>query len=386
MKRSRLVLLLVVLLLLTACHPVPGELPTDTSDGETVSSDTNSLGASDQAPFVFPEALYGGVPAGEVLSGDLAATSVCTLKNLPKALAVQRFSIVEADDAVYIFTTQRSGSTVYLSRCLYSEETKTARRMDYIALEGFGHGESLEVVCRDGKFYVYVAGGANRGNDYYWGTNITRFVYERGKMSDVKTLTDLHCATADGTPVHANATPYRCNFSFNEPLDRLVLYLRCDTDYSLKNVSQYLASYRFSEIDRWLDEAEESVSLKDCGASFVELVKGIKTSTFCPNSSFQGMDLTDDGTFYVSGGAAGQQPGIYRFTLRDGTIADKELCDVKKAYTDRLNMSDLILTMGLPEIESFQVLHGRYYITFNPTGAYRQSHTEIYVLSKLTQE
>ena len=356
---------------------VSSEIVTDTDSADSSVSDevSDTLDAS--------EILTGGVAEALLLSGDLTATSVCTLRNLPVDKAVQRFFLIEVENEIYVFTTQRSGSTVYLARCRYSPETKVATCVDSLKLEGFGHGESLEVRVRDEKVYVYITSGANSGNTSYWGTTVCRFVYSNGKKTEEKILTDIQCSTATGEPLHENATSYRINFSLNEESDTFLIYARCDTDYSLKNLSHYFVSYSLSQLDTLLDGASLRLSMKDCTSAYKSYHGKVSYKKICPHGSFQGMDLCADGTVYVSGGAEGEQPQVYRLHLADGSVVSDELCSITKIYAARTGMENEYITSQsiLPEIESFQQFNGRFYVSFNPGSGLKKNNTEIFVLS-----
>lgn len=354
---------------------------TTDSSSSSVSTDTSNQGTVPEVSEL--EVFAGGVGVTERLSGNLVATSVCTLRNLPVGNAVQRFSVVELNGDIYIFTTQRSGTTTYLSRCRYNPKNKIAVCLDSITLTGYGHGESLEVRVRDGKFYVYVASRANPANDYAWGTEVTRFVYRQGKQTEIKTLTDFQCATATGAPVHEGATAYRVNFSFNEESDRFLIYSRCDTNGS-GSISHYFTSFRLSELDRLLDNAKGTLSFKDCTSAFLAHHGKVSYKNFCPHGSFQGMDVCADGTtVYISGGAEGQQPQVYRIHLTDTSIVSDELCNITEVYANRIGMDKEYITHLniLPEIESFQQFNGRFYVSFNPGSGLKKNSTEIFVLS-----
>ena len=357
------------------------------SESQTASTDiTTDTEAADStvseeipAPPDPLQVIAGGVEETELLTGDLVATSVCTLKNLPVGNAVQRFFLIMVEEQLYIFTTQRSGTTTYLSRCRYDPKTKLAYCLDSISLQGYGHGESLEVRVRNGKVYVYVGAEANMANSYAWSLEISRFVYDKGKKTEECKLGDFEYATKDGYPLHSGATSYRVNFSLNEESDRFLIYVRCDTNFD-KSYWHYFVSYRLSELDRILDE-EGSISILGCKSAFLEN-HGVYNK--CPHGSFQGMDLCADGkTVYVCGGAEGEQPQIQRSHIGDPFMKPDELCNITEIYSARIGMSrEYITTLKvLPEIESFQQFNGRFYFSFNPGSGLKKNNTEIFVLS-----
>ena len=217
---------ILLALLLCGCGPKTPE-----SSGDT-------LPTSPPENPLLTQSITAGKPASFELPGQLVGTSVCRLKMLPLTAAVQRFAFLQVGEELWIFATQCSKDATYLTCFLYDPETKIAAPQNILTLTGYGHGESLEVLQRDGKIYVYIGSRAKHAfTSYYWSTTITRFCYENGKMTEVKELTDLNCATPSGEPLHKNATSYRVNFALNEAADLMALYVQCDTNDSLKKVS-----------------------------------------------------------------------------------------------------------------------------------------------------
>ena len=370
MKRYWISLLLVALL--CGCSATP---PGDTEPQATLPQVTED-------PAI-RESLTAGKPAEDPLPGQLIGTSVCHLKMLPLTAAVQRFAFAQVGEELWIFATQCSKDKTYLIRFLYDPQEKNATPKEILQLEGYGHGESLEVVVRNEKVYVYIGSQAKLAfTTYYWSTTITRFCYENGKMTEAKELTDLHCATATGAPLHENATPYRINFALNEKADLLALYVQCDTNDSLENIKHYMCAYKLSEIDKQLDVAQDKVSLKNCTDALVHAPTKITTGLIQVYSTYQGMDMDDDGNVLISSGGKGQAPGYKRLGWTEGGFVLKQQSLVNEIYSMRHEMQDWVSIEGYPETECIRYYNGYYYSCFNPGGDLRAMNTELFLLSR----
>lgn len=97
--------------------------------------------------------------------------------------ALQSIAFVESADKKIgneLFLTTRSGDTTYVIRCTVSGNTAAAQ--DYIKLDHFGHGESLEVIKENGKTYLWLGSAAfdnveRDKNRSYWSTKISCVEY-----------------------------------------------------------------------------------------------------------------------------------------------------------------------------------------------------------------
>ena len=362
---------LLLLALLCGCTAEP---PVETQPVETQPQATED--------HAIRESLTAGKPVEASLPEQLVGTSVCRLKMLPLTAAVQRFAFVQVEGELWIFVTQCVKEKTYLTRFVYDPQTKIATPKEITPLENYGHGESLEVTLRNGKVCVYIGSRAKHAfTSYYWSTTITRFSYENGKLSDVKELTDLHCATADGAPLHENATPYRINFALNEKADMLALYVQCDTNHSRKNVKHYMCAYKLSQIDAMLDAAQDTASLKNCTEALVHAPEEITVGLIQVYRSYQGMDMNDAGEVLISSGGAGEAPGYKRLGWTEDGFGMKQQSVVNNIYSMRHEMQDWVAVEGYPETECIRYYNGYYYSCFNPGGDLRNTQTELFLLS-----
>src|SRR5688500_16193571 len=70
---------------------------------------------------------------------NASATLAYNIKSLNHNLAIQKAYIASS----YVYVTQRSGSTVYLSRCLISGNNATYQ--DEMTMTNCGHGQTLDM-------------------------------------------------------------------------------------------------------------------------------------------------------------------------------------------------------------------------------------------------
>lgn len=97
--------------------------------------------------------------------------------------AIQSLAFVEGADKKIgneLYLTTRSEHTTYVIRCTVSGKAATA--VDYVKLEKFGHGESIEVIKENGKTYLWLGSAAfdnatRDPNRYYWSTKISCIEY-----------------------------------------------------------------------------------------------------------------------------------------------------------------------------------------------------------------
>lgn len=320
------------------------------------------------------------VPCAQTLS----AQSVLTIKNLPTRKAVQQFAFSRENGKSYVYTTQRLVDSVYLARSEISGNT--AQCMDYCLLSGYGHGESLEVAEHGGKTYIYIGSkAATSAGSSYWATEITRLMYDAGKVSDEKTLTDLFCATPQGLPVFDGATSYRQNFALDAEKDRIVLLLGCDRAGTGKDILYSASVYRLSAIDEALDNAESPVSLKDMSGALVAYSGTKERKFFCPSGSFQGMEAVGEDSFCVLEGTTSVQPDLVWFSYGANKENDwRQTAFQAVANVHSTALGDFSYTASdgkYTETECIKHENGQYYCSFNPGNGKSKDQTEIYLLT-----
>lgn len=366
--------LLSALIMLTGCagsHSGEVGYTSDVSHGSETSAplENETSDVEQGADVELPEG-FGGV-------------SVLRFGSLPSARAVQQFAFYEENGEEYIFVTQREGSTVYLSRCKVNSALGLAVTLDYAVLEGYGHGDSLDISIHNGHTYVLIASGANTSNDNAWSTQLTRLRYESGSITDVKVLTDMSRATKDGSQVHENATTYRINFGADDSSDMLAIYIKADTDNNGKVTgNHYINAYRLSAVHEALDRAETDASLGELYGALIATTGQTSSGSICKNGSCQGVEVGANGEILITGGTTSKKPELYIFELSDGVISRKEIREISFIASKYLGTKDFSVSEKYVEIESIKYLDGDLYCVFNPGGDMERDHTELYLLTE----
>ncbi len=243
-------------------------------------------------------------------TGNTKAELIYTVTGLKYSSAIQNFSITGS----YIYITQfdNSNSTI-LSRCKITG-TKSAQYMDHMFLSGFGHGESLALSNYNNKTYFYL-GAVNNSKATYkengvtkypqWSKQIARIQYQAGKTlksSDVPRFSYLNRANPSGVS-RGNVWRSACAVTSKQIVFR--------TQFENGNI-QY-SFFPISKMNAVLSEAEnksnKEVSFsnnttlqKMCTNSIIQ--KDANNNIVMPNGNFQGMDLSEVGNVYLTGGSS----------------------------------------------------------------------------------
>lgn len=302
--------------------------------------------------------------------------SVMTLKNLGTNKAVQQFYFYnDSEGNRWVYTTQRVTSNVYLSRCLVSEDGLTATCLDYVILEGYGHGEALAVHEYNGQVYVWSAGNTitDTTDDLYtttyWARNVSRFIYTPdassatgAKITDEKKLTNFLYASGDGSTLYSGGRIFRLAFSISPNSDRIIFWLKFKNGSTYK---QFLCCYTLSALNKALSASSGSVSMSTMGAH--QLAK-ISYNGDLPNGSMQGLGLDGTSTLYISGGSSSQTPTVYKYSYTSSSITLKEVWTVPA----KTNV----------EIETAYMLNSAFYCIFidDTSGSAKKNNTKIYTL------
>lgn len=320
------------------------------------------------------------------------AVSTLCLKDLPDTHAVQQFAFYRdaASKRTYVFVTQRSGTNTYLSRCLVDEKTHTAVQIDYTVLVGYGHGDILDVTVHNGEVYLMVGSDANVGvkadgtavTKDNWSTTITRLKYNTGEIEEIKKITDIHYASKDGSILREDGVPYRVNLGMDDEADVLAVYVSVATASNPSKVTGYhhITAYRLSALHDLLDQAQESISLKNCTDAFLATTGSVGFTKIFQNSSCQGIDVDANGNIYVTGGSTSNKPQLGLLKTEGERITRAEVKDIEFLVSEWLRICDFRETDRYVEIESIKYFNGAYYCVFNPGGDMRQNYTEIYLL------
>src|SRR3954454_59547 len=99
---------------------------------------------------------------------NASATLAYNIKSLNHNLAIQKSYIA----STYVYVTQRSGGTVYVSRCLISGTNATYQ--DEMTLTNCGHGQTLDMYTYNGINYLYVSSKADPSTTEDWSLQVGR--------------------------------------------------------------------------------------------------------------------------------------------------------------------------------------------------------------------
>ena len=305
---------------------------------------------------------------------------VMTLKNLGTNKAVQQFYFYnDGEGNRYVFTTQRVTSSVYLSRCLVSDDGLTATCLDYVILKDYGHGEALAVHEYQGQVYVWINGNTITDTtdelytSTYWARNVSRFIYTPdassstgAKITNEKKLTNFLYASSSGSSLVSGGRIFRLAFSISPNSDRIMFWLKFAKGSSYV---QYLCCYSLSKLEAALSASSGSVSMANMGS---HQLAQISYSGDLPNGSMQGLGIDGTSTLYFSGGSSSQTPKVYKYSYTASSITLKEVWTV----TAKANV----------EIETAYMLNGNFYCIFidDTTGDGKKNKTKIYTLDDYT--
>ncbi len=239
-----------------------------------------------------------------------------TLTGLPCANSIQKMYIRDKE----IYVTQRYGKTTFLSRCEIDKTTKQAVCKDFMTLQRFGHGQTLEYFEWNGKAYFWISCKPNTAYDADWAMQIGRISYEPNTTIDYTQICRL------GTLNYANKTGIgldgvkRVDAALSDNGSKLLIWVK-----SPQNAMQY-SWYDTAMLNEILDEKENEtvkyVSFLDNErlrrACLGSIVQKSSSDWILPNSSFQGVELTDQDSVFVIGGGVGEKPKI-AFMERNGS-------------------------------------------------------------------
>ena len=302
-------------------------------------------------------ALFAMIPLGLSNSASAAtpektvnasATLAYNIKSLHHNLAIQKAYIA----STYVYVTQRSGGTVYLSRCLISGNNATYQ--DEMTLTNCGHGQTLDMYTYNNINYLYVSSKADPATSYYWSLQVARTLYSPGTTvdyTDLRRFTYMNYANKTGARL---GTTYRVDAGGNSTYTAF----RVQTEEGTVTWSIYDTVDLNQLLDGSTQVQMDSAGAQDaCVYSFTQSGSDI----IRPNGSFQGCDLLGSTEIYTSGGAEGETPSI---AMISNTGAYKSL--VK------------ITNVGNHEIEGVQTKNGNVYFVIVPDPDNKQSTQKIY--------
>lgn len=173
-----------------------------------------------------------------------------TVTGLPCATSIQKVYIKDKE----VYVTQRYGRTTYLSRCEIDKTTKQAVCKDFMTLQRFGHGQTLEYFEWNGKAYFWIACKPNTAYDADWAMQIGRISYEPNTTIDYTQVCRF------GTLNYANETGIgldgvkRVDAALSDDGSKLLIWVR-----SPEGVMQY-SWYDADALNQILDEKESEMA------------------------------------------------------------------------------------------------------------------------------
>ena len=284
---------------------------------------------------------------------NASATLAYNVKSLRHNLAIQKAYIA----STYVYVTQRSQGTVYLSRCRISGTD--AIYQDEMTMTNCGHGQTLDMYTYNGINYLYVSSKADPDTSYYWSLQVARVLYAAGTTVDYTSLrrfTYMNYANKTGTSL---GKTYRVDAGGNSTHTAF----RVQTEEGTVTWSVYETAALNQLLDGNTQVQMNSTGAKNaCVYSFTQSGSNI----IRPNGSFQGMDLLGSSEIYTCGGAEGDVPSIALITPTG-------------AYQSLVKITNV----GNHEIEGVQTKNGNVYFVIVPDPVNKQSTQKIYYVSDL---
>ncbi|XEC95716.1 helveticin J family class III bacteriocin [Paenibacillus tarimensis] len=276
------------------------------------------------------------LPAFAATSGrtvNASATLAYNLKGLNHNVAVQKAYIA----STYVYVTQRSGGTCYLSRLRINGSDATY--VDEMTITNAGHCQTLDMYTYNGVNYFYFSSKADPSTSYYWSLQVARLKYSPGAKydyTDLHRFTYMNYANASGTRL---GETYRVDGGGNSTYTIFRIQTAEGTVtwsiYDTVALNRLLDSNEMVRMDSAAAVSASVTSFTQSGSAIVR-----------PNGSFQGVDMLGNTEIYTSGGAEGETPQI---AMMSNTGAYKTL--VK------------ITNVGTHEIEGVQTKNGNVYFT-----------------------
>lgn len=289
--------------------------------------------------------VYAATPQKTV---NASATLAYNLKGLNHNVAVQKAYIA----STYLYVTQRSGGTCYLSRLLINGSDATY--VDEMTVTNAGHCQTLDMYTYNNINYFYFSSKADPSTSYYWSLQVARLQYSPGATYD---YTDLHRVTYMN---YANETGTSLGETYRVDAGGNSTY----TIFRIQTVEGTVtwSIYDTVALNQLLDSNEQvrmdsAAAQSACVTSFTQSGSAIVR----PNGSFQGADMLDNTEIYTSGGAEGETPQI---AMMSNTGAYKTL--VK------------ITNVGTHEIEGVQTKNGNVYFTIVTDPVNKTNTQKIY--------
>ncbi|MBI5382133.1 MAG: hypothetical protein HZA31_09570 [Opitutae bacterium] len=282
---------------------------------------------------------------------NASATLAYNVLSLNHNLAIQKFYIA----STYLYVTQRSGSTVYLSRCVMSGNNATYQ--DEMTLTNCGHGQTLDMYSYNGINYLYVSSKDDDTPTEYWSLQVARLEYSAGATYDYTSLrrfTYMNYANKTGTSL---GTTYRVDGGGNSTYT----FFRVQVEAGPVTWS----IYNTAALNQLLDantqvQMNSPGAVSACVSSFTQSGSAIVR----PNGSFQGADMLSNNEIYTSGGGEGETPSIAKMNASGSYLSLVRITNV-----------------GTHEIEGVQTKDSRVYFVIVPNTTSKNSTQKVYYVA-----
>lgn len=246
----------------------------------------------------------------------------------------------------YIYALQRRGINDRLYRCLIDAENKTANAIDFMTLNEFGHGQTLEQFQHtNGDYYFWIiTNGVADTTSFHWGHQIARIQYQAGvtieRYTDVTRLAQISSANYKREPF---AKLYRVDAALSSSTGRLAI-MAMNSKYKTQ-----FSCYQTDRLNELLDDAQNGNKIVDLAS--MESGKEVSIKPYLisaytyphgdirsamPYRSIQGLELSDgvngrnNSLYFSSGQLTDDYPAIMKTTWRMGgsktvKLTNKEL-------------------------------------------------------------
>ncbi|KRL68059.1 hypothetical protein FD08_GL001740 [Lentilactobacillus parakefiri DSM 10551] len=251
---------------------------------------------------------------------------------------------------------------VVLSRGLLpTDGTKEIRLTDYMYLNNFGHGQTLEFFNWNGQDYFWIAtNAADQVNaNEYWSTQIGRVTFQSNTTidyKDIKRLSSISSANKNGTPAFKLARADAALSSTptaNRTDNGKQRILLMSSDSTNADGTYQLTAYNSDTINTKLDQSSTNYLGCDKLTSSVVSTYKIKNKQdkfVIPNGSWQGLEFADNNMVYISGGQKGDTPkvirGNWRFTQAK-TVSLSGFSDTANVETEGIQLKGSQVLIGL---------------------------------------
>ncbi len=234
-----------------------------------------------------------------------------------KTMSVQNFSRYGRTNT--FFLTQHSGVSTYLYRCTLGTDG-IIRATDYIYLNGFGHGESVEVTNYNSSTNTYTVwiGSAGGQTEDAWSRGIARIKYTVDNTSfSGAVASEIKLMRGFNRVIGVEEVEIRTAVGIAENDDRICFCTQIDN----KKGNWYYLVYSLSEMNRVLDNCNNAVAM----LQYLNInYKSMFSLTYdgLPNKSFQSIDIDGVGNnqklLFLAGGKPEENSQINQYLYTNG--------------------------------------------------------------------